>query len=515
MTRKKLSPFILAAGILSYGAASSGATLSIAQGVLRGFSAHGVDSYLGVPYAAAPVGPDRWRMPAPAPVWTGVRSATHFANSCEQDINGGFGAYTSEYMVQDGVSEDCLYLNIWRPSEASATPMPIMVWIPGGGFTSGSGSVPIYNGAPMASRGVIVVNINYRLGVFGFLAHPELTKQGEGSGNFGLADIIAALKWVKQKASALGGDSNRITVAGQSAGSMAIHDMIASPAAKDLFARAISQSGPGMGRPPVPLAEAEAVGEQLLRAAKVTSLDELRALPANQVRDAEKSLGPGLLRFAPVIDGDLIPHDPYSNKKGSYTDTPILAGMNADESFTLPPENLSALRADVKALFGGMAQEAHALYATEQSTDIRSTAREIRRDRGIASTWLWASSRARSSSQPIYLYLFAHVEPGTEEWGAFHTSEVPYALGNLNASTTRAFTDQDARVSDQLLRYWENFIKTGNPNSPELPEWKAFGTAKPTMMRLDSTPGMQPLLSSEKLSFYERVVLKGGRLSLF
>ncbi|MCA5966344.1 carboxylesterase family protein [Pseudomonas syringae pv. syringae] len=191
---------------------------------------------MGVPYAAAPVGSKRWRMPSPVPAWQGVRSATQFARSCGQDISGGFGPYASEYMVPEGVSEDCLYLNIWRPSKRSSTPLPIMVWIPGGGFTSGSGSVPIYNGAPMASRDV-VVNINYRLGVFGFLAHPELTKQGQGSGNFGFADVIAALEWVKENAAALGGDGNRITLAGQSAGSMAIHDMIASPAAKNLFAR--------------------------------------------------------------------------------------------------------------------------------------------------------------------------------------------------------------------------------------------------------------------------------------
>jgi para-nitrobenzyl esterase len=511
----KLFGFMLAAGALLYGDLSQGATIHIAQGALSGSSAHGIDSYLGVPYAAAPVGPNRWRMPLPVPAWTGVRSAIQFASSCEQDISNGFGPYTREYMVPNAVSEDCLYLNIWRPSKTSNTPLPIMVWIPGGGFTSGSGSVPVYNGTPMASKGVIVVNINYRLGVFGFLAHPELTRQGQGSGNFGFADIVAALTWVKENAAALGGDASRITVAGQSAGSMAIHDMIASPAAKNLFARAISESGPGMGQPLMPLAKAETIGKQLLKAANVVSIDELRDLPTDRIRNAEKSLGPGLLRFAPVIDGDLIPRDPYDNAKGSYSDTPILAGMNADESFSPPPKDLPALLDDVKALFGNMADAAHSFYGTRHTADITTTAREIRRDRGIASTWLWASSRAQSSGQPIYLYLFAHTEPGTAQWGAFHTSEVPYALGNLNTPTTRVFTDQDKAISEQVFGYWESFVKTGSPNTPGLPAWAAFDINKPLMMRLDSDAHMQPMLSAQKLEFYQEIISKGWQLSLF
>jgi para-nitrobenzyl esterase len=515
MIKKTLSRGVLAAGFFLHGAVSQGAIIQVAQGTLNGASGNGIDSYLGVPYAAAPTGTNRWRMPMPAPAWTGVRSATQFASSCEQDTSTGFGPYTSEYMVPGAVSEDCLYLNIWRPTHPAHTSMPIMVWIPGGGFTSGSGSVPVYNGAPMASKGVIVVNINYRLGVFGFLAHPQLSKEGPGSGNFGFADIVAAMKWVKANAAALGGDPDRITVAGQSAGSMAIHDMIASPVAKNLFARAISESGPGMGQPLMPLATAESVGEQLFKAAKVTSIDELRELPAERVRDAEKSFGPGLLRFAPVIDGVLIPQAPYNNAKGSYSDTPILAGMNANEAFSLPPADLPTLRADVKTLFGDMAGEAAALYGTDGAIDVKSKAREIRRERGIASTWWWASSRAQTSSQPIYLYLFSHVEPGTEEWGAFHTSEVPYALGNLNVPSKRVLTEEDKRLSDQMFGYWANFVKTGNPNTADRPAWAPFDLKNPSMMRLDVHSKMHPMLSREKQRFYQRVISDGGQLSLF
>jgi para-nitrobenzyl esterase len=515
MIKKSLPSLLFAAGVLLHATASQGATVHVAQGTLSGSSAEGVDNYLGVPYAAAPVGPNRWRMPLPAPAWKGVRAATQFADSCEQDITSGFGPYTSEYMVPNGVSEDCLYLNVWRPSKPAAKPLPIMVWIPGGGFTSGSGSVPVYNGAPMASKGVVVVNINYRLGAFGFLAHPALTQEGQGSGNFGFADIIAAVKWVKQNAAALGGDPDQITVAGQSAGSMAIHDMMASPAAKNLFARVISESGPGMGQPLTTLSKAETVGAQLFKAAKVQSLAELRRLPADQVRAAEKSLGPGLLRFAPVIDGGLIPHDPYSNTKGAYADTPILAGMNADESFSLPPKDLPALRADINSMFGQWSDLAYSQYAPQAGADIENTARQIRRERGLASTWLWASGRAQSSRQPIFLYQFAHVEPGTEQWGAFHTSEVPYALGNLNVPSTRAFTDEDRRISDQVFGYWESFVKTGNPNTPGLQTWSAFDVRSPAMMRLALDSRMRTVLSPAQLDFYQRVIDGGGQLSLF
>ncbi|MCH5537549.1 carboxylesterase family protein [Pseudomonas syringae pv. syringae] len=270
-----------------------------------------------------------------------------------------------------------------------------------------------------------------------------------------------------------------------------------------------------MGRPPMSLAEAETIGQQLLKAAKVSSLAELRELPADQVRKAEKSLGPGLLRFAPVIDGDLIPHDPYNNAVGSYADTPILAGMNADASFSLPPEDLPALRAELRAMYAGMTDQLDALYSTQATSDPRSTAKEIRRDRGLASTWLWVAGRAQSSRQPIYLYLFAHVEPGTEQWGAFHTSEVPYALGNLSVPTARVFSDKDKRVSDLMLGYWENFVKTGNPNKSGLPLWAEFDIDNPLMMRLDSNPRMQSMLPSHKRRFYEQFITRGGQLSLF
>lgn len=515
MIKKIFASSLVAAGLFSQTPASQAATLHVEQGVLAGTGVNGVDAYLGVPYAAPPVGPNRWRMPQPPASWSGPRAVTEFASSCQQELSDGFGPYTKEYVVPGPVSEDCLYLNIWRPSKASARPLPIVLWIPGGGFTSGSGSVPIYDGSPMAAQGVVVVNLNYRLGVFGFLAHPELTREGQGSGNFGLADIIAALKWVNTNAAALGGDRSKITIAGQSAGSMAVHDLMASPAAKNLFARAISESGPGMGRPPVALKAAESTGQQLLDAAGVSSVEQLRTLSAKQIMQAEKKLGAGLLRFAPVVDGHLLPHDPYNNAPGQYSDTPLLAGMNADESFSLPASDLPGLQADMQTLFGALAPQAQAFYATHEASDVVSLNRTIRRERGMASTLMWATRRAQSSAHPTYLYLFNHVEPGTEQWGAFHTSEVPYAFGTLERSTQRTFTDDDRAVSRQVSSYWLNFVKSGNPNGESLPEWAVFDPRSPAFMVLDVASGMQPLLSKQKIEFYKGITSKGAQLSLF
>lgn len=259
------------------------ATLKIEQGTIQGTEENNIDIYRGVPYAAPPTNDNRWRLPKPPASWKGIRPATHFANSCQQTLSKGFGPYTPEYMVDGPVSEDCLYLNIWRPAKAATKPLPIMVWIHGGGFTSGSGSTAIYDGASLAAKDIIVININYRLGVFGFLAQSDLSKEGEGSGNYGIADIIAALKWVNRNAAALGGDKSRITIAGQSAGSMSIHDLMVSPEAKSLFTRAISESGPGMGRAPVSLSSAEATGQQFMTVAGVKTLSNFAIFPPRRL----------------------------------------------------------------------------------------------------------------------------------------------------------------------------------------------------------------------------------------
>jgi len=515
MIQKSLLAPLAAAGLLACAMPSLGATLHVEQGALSGKTSDGVEAYLGVPYAAPPTGANRWKLPQAAPSWQGTRAATTFASSCQQELSTGFGPYTPEYMVPGSVSEDCLYLNVWRPSKPSKTPLPILVWIPGGGYVTGSGSVPVYDGRAMAAKGVIVVNLNYRLGVFGYLAHPQLAHEGVGAGNYGIADILAALKWVNTNAKALGGDSRRITLAGQSAGSMAIHDLIVNPGARHLFTQVISESGPGMGRPPVPLAVAETTGQQLMDATGVKTIEQLRALPADRIMAAEKSLGPGLLRFAPVVDGQLIPRNPYAGATQADIDTPMLAGMNADEAFSLPSKDLASLRSETQTFFANLAPQADALYGVREGSDYQATSRLLRRERGLASTSHWVESRARSSSQPVYLYLFNHVEPGTEEWGAFHTCEVPYAFDNLKQAPQRDFTAADHQVASKVSAYWVNFVKTGNPNAGALPDWPRFNPDAPAIMALGVIPAMQPLLTQDKMDFYHQVSAQGGQLSLF
>jgi len=281
-------------------------TIQISQGTLRGVAGDGVRAFLGIPYAAAPVGELRWRPPLPAAGWNGVRDASNPGASCMQTLTpAGRKPWTHEYLVQDAVSEDCLFLNLWTPlANKVEAAYPVLVWIHGGAFVEGSASVPIYNGAALAKHGIIVVGINYRLGAFGFLAHPELSVEGGGSsGNYALHDMLAALHWVRENIAAFGGDSAQVTIAGQSAGASAVHHLLAAPQARGLFARAIAQSGSGRGRAPIVLKDAEHMGLAFSRKAGAASLAELRALPASALLDIDVSVPEQGLRFAPILDG--------------------------------------------------------------------------------------------------------------------------------------------------------------------------------------------------------------------
>lgn len=467
--------------------AAPASKVRVTQGTVAGAISQGVESFLGIPYGASPAGINRWRAPQPAPGWKHPRAAVAFGPSCQQEISSGFGPYTQEYLVAGPVSEDCLSLNVWRPAAMLPTArLPVLVWIHGGGFASGSGAVPVYDGAGLARKGVIVITVNYRLGVFGFLAHPELTRAEGSSGNYGIQDIVLALHWVKDNVSAFGGDPARVTVAGQSAGSMAIHDLMVSPQAKGLFQQVISESGPGIGHAPSSLRAAESTGQKLVAAAHVSSVAELRRVPVAELENAVGRLRAGLFGFAPVTDGRWIPSDPYRNVPGSFIDTPILAGMNADEAFEPLSEGAAA-----------------------------AAARRTRKERGLASTEQWARARSHASQQPIYLYIFDHVEPGAEAWGTFHSSEIPYVLGTLDASKARAFTVGDRTLSAQVSSYWVNFIKTGNPNARGLPTWPHYHAADPRIMELGNATRSVPLLDAPTRRFYDTYVQQGGVLSLF
>jgi len=504
--------------------AAHGQTAKVVQGQIKGRHQGTVDVFLGVPFAAPPIGRNRWRAPQPAPSWTGLRMADKFAASCQQDVApAGFGPWTHEYVVQDAVSEDCLYLNVWTPASRAAQRLPVLFWIHGGGFSQGSGSVPIYDGAALAARGVVVVSINYRLGAFGFLAHPELTEEAGTSGNYGIQDMVAALEWVQANISAFGGDPRRVTVAGQSAGAASVHDLIACPAAKGLFSLAIAQSGSGMGLPVPTLRTAERDGEQLAIKAGAKSIAELRSLSPDAILKAVKGDSPMAgLRFAPIVDGNVLPHDPNNLQRGTASnDVAVLTGLTADEGSAMTPSygkvTNTELKQRLEKAFGAMSVEANGIYAAADDAQAGEYSKTLVRDRGIAAAYRWAIQWTANTGKPVFLYLFTHTEPGAQaaRYGAFHSAEIPYVFQTFDKSPERPFSALDRQLSVTMASYWINFVKTGNPNGAGLPEWPAFDAKSPTLMELGDKPSAQPVLTPQKRKLYDSYVASGGKLGLF
>jgi para-nitrobenzyl esterase len=431
----------------------------------------------------------------------------------------GFGPWTHEYVVQNEVSEDCLFLNVWRPLTPAGKRLPVMVWIHGGGFASGSGSVPLYDGGHLAERGIIVVTINYRLGALGFLAHPEITREAGGAppGNFGLQDQIAALRWVQRNIGAFGGDPRRVTIAGQSAGSMAVHALVASPLAHGLFRGAIAESGlplPQLDGNTLPVAEQQGIAFARDKGAR--SLADLRALPP------EKLGGGPMLRFSPIIDGKLLT-DTVSNMvaHGQFNDVPMIVGQNADENVAMSPAPPTLSEAEYQQFltshFGDMAAAFAALHPASDGSARAAAVREIHTENGLASIWQWAAARSAHARSPVFAYLFNQVEPGPEStlWRSFHSSEIPYVFSNFDKSPERGFTPADRKVALTVSGYWLQFIKTGNPNVGTSPAWPAFSPARPSMMLLGPVVAPAPLLDPARLRAYEQFLKAGGKVSLF
>jgi len=508
---------------VAYGAQAP-TVAQLAAGEVAGVEQGGVTAFLGIPFAAPPVGPDRWRAPRPAKAWQGTRAATHFAASCYQaKMPDGFGPWKHEYVVQGEVSEDCLYLNVWTPKADAKAHLPVLVWIHGGGFTQGSGSVAVYDGAALASDGIVVVTLNYRLGVFGFLAHPELTREaGKDAppGNFGLQDMIAALKWVRANIAALGGDPDQVTIDGQSAGAMAIHDLLAAPLAAGLFKRAIIESGLPNIAVPHSLAEAERSGEQFQRSRHAASLAALRALSAAEMLGPSQPGGP---RFEPIIDGALLPDAPTQiAKTGKFNDTPVMIGMVADEASGLAPGTYGITdRAGftdlVHKTYGPMAERFQHFYPAATDGERVDMSHQLLRDKGLAGIYAWGSERLARSQQPVYVYLFTHVEPGPDSarYAAFHSCEIPYAFRTLDKAPERHFTAADRSLAHRVSAYWVNFVKTGDPNGQGLASWPRFEANNPRIMKLDVEAGAQPLLPEPKLEAVRAFLAQGGNPSIF
>jgi para-nitrobenzyl esterase len=474
---------VLAGAALAARAAAP--TAVVAQGTLVGMTDDGVSGFLGVPFAAPPVGKLRWAPPTPPAAWTGVRSATAFAPACIQTLApGGHEPWTSEYMspAGPGVSEDCLYLNIWTPatragSTRPAATLPVLFWIYGGGFTEGSGAVPVYNGAHLARQGLIVVNVNYRVGALGFMAHPELTaEQGGASGNYGLQDQIAALRWVRDNIAAFGGDPTRVTIAGQSAGAMSAQALLVSPMAKGLFRAAIVQSpaAPGTNGVYAPRAATEQAAVAALARAGVHSIAEARALPADRANGSG-----GRARL--VADGRVIPE---GESHPFASNVPMMTGYTLNDLFvSRAPATAASWRAEAVARYGDRADEFLRFYPGATDAEAARSAQREAVDRAF-NLKLVAWLTARGPVPPVYAYLFTHVEPGpnSAREGAFHSSELPYEFETLDRSPGRNFTDVDRQLAAMFSGYVANFVKTGNPNGASLPPWPAMTPDNKTLM---------------------------------
>jgi len=501
------------------GAAVAADRVKIASGLIESTTEakDGVRSFKGIPYAAPPVGELRWREPQPVKNWEGVRNADQFGPRCMQRVGPG-----ADYWFRSpSMSEDCLYLNVWTPAKSDKERLPVLVYVYGGGYQNGDGSEPRYDGASMARKGIVVVTFNYRLNIFGFFSHPELSKESPRgvSGNYGLLDQAAALRWVQQNIAAFGGDPKRVTIAGESAGSISVSALMASPLSRHLIAGAIGESGALLSStmPPRPRAETEQDGVKFAATAGASSLAELRAMPAEKLLELAGK-GPGL-RFTPNVDGYFLPKTlPAIFEAGEQARVPLLAGSNSEEQSARAilgtneptPENFAAA---VRKLFGEHADEILKVYAATTPDEVLQAATDLAGDRFIAhSTWKWTELHAATGGKPVYRYYYTRVRPpfkGTpgqappaappgrgpmpQPRGAVHSAEIQYAMGNLDLDQRYAWEPADYKVSEIMQAYFANFIKTGNPNGPGLPTWPEY-SAKTNYqrLRLDVEPKAEP-----------------------
>jgi para-nitrobenzyl esterase len=475
-----------------------------ANGILESTDApkDGVRSFKGIPFGQPPVGDLRWREPQPVKNWNGVRKADQFGPRCMQRTSPG-----ADYWFRgNGMSEDCLYLNVWTPAKTGKEKLPVLVYIFGGGFQNGDGSEPRYDGENMARKGMVAVSINYRTNIFGFFVHPELSKESphHAAGNYGLLDQVAALQWVRKNIAAFGGDPGRVTIAGESAGSISVSALMASPLSRGLMAGAIGESGAMISSlPPQPLADAEQNGVKFGAAAGANTLAALRAMTAEQIQEAvTKAQG---LRFGAALDGYFLAKPLTAIfEAGEQARIPLLAGSNTQEQAARSvlgggdptPETLANA---IRKFYGDKADGILKAYAATTTDEVYEAATHLASARFIShSTWKWTELQMKTGGKPVYRYLYARPRPaylgmpgqpapaaggapngpGAQQppgpRGASHSAEIQYAMGNLDLDKRYSWEPADYEVSKVMQAYFVNFIKTGNPNGPGLPEWPAY-----------------------------------------
>jgi para-nitrobenzyl esterase len=487
---KKCYSAVLAAIVLLFTSTAFAAItdpVRVEQGLLAGTNGSSTDVrvYRGIPFAAPPVGDLRWKAPQPAAKWQGLRQAAEFSNACWQTP---YPAAAAIYQAKlPALSEDCLYLNIWTPAKSPKGKLPVMVWIHGGGFTRGYGGSRAYDGEALARKGAVIVTINYRLGIFGFFAHPALSAESghHASGNYALLDQIAALQWVQKNIAAFGGDPTRVTIFGESAGSWAVNVLMASPLARGLFQRAIGESG-GSFSPMKPLAEAEREGEKLAASLAPAPAAADKPSPQSILKKLRAKPAPELLKGSEtetaraIVDGWVLPDTVAAIfAQGKQNDVPLMVGYNADEGTTLAPQG-----ANLKALmFVGGAYQRYGLQADAflkiypAGSDEQAVSSYYSAFRDQLFGWemrSWARMATKTGHQPAYLYYFSRRPPGPQSarLRAFHASEIAYVFGTF--VWPFPWEDTDKKLSDAMTSYWVNFAATGNPNGESLVKWPAY-----------------------------------------
>lgn len=516
---KKLFPVLLSAAA----ALNAADRVTLPFGVVEGSGpqASGVREFKGVPYAEPPVGERRWAPPAPLKKRDGVIDATKFGARCMQ-----LPLFGDMNFRANGMSEDCLYLNIWTPAKSGSAKLPVLVYFFGGGFVAGDGSEPRYDGESMAKRGIVSVTVNYRLGVFGYLAHPELSKASstKTSGNYTLMDQAAAIQWVHDNIAVFGGDPKKITIAGESAGSYSVSAQMATPLARHLIAGAIGESGSLLASTStVSKADAEAAGVKFMDSLGAKTLAEMRAIPADKLLEATGK--PGVGRFPVSVDGYVFPEAPVAiYSAGKQAHVPLLAGWNSAEQGARSVLGREAptrenLAKAVEKLYPGKSAEVLKEYAAATDAEVEQVATDLASDRFIAwGTWKWIDVHGKTSGKPTYRYYYSRPRPKMRPEmgdavaglaggvirnsgqapqppakGAVHSAEIEYALGNLDGNKVYAWEQDDYKVSTTMENYFENFIKTGNPNGKGLEKWPVANQGSTVnLMRIDVTTKAEP-----------------------
>lgn len=515
-------------------------TVKTINGTLKGTDESGIAVFRGVPYAAPPVGNLRWREPQPVKNWSGVREADKFGPRAMQ-----LNVFGDMDFRSNGMSEDCLYLNVWTPAKTGKEKLPVLVYFYGGGYIAGDGSEPRYDGESMSRRGIVAITVNYRLGVFGFFSYPGLTKESphHASGNYGLLDQAAALKWVQQNIAAFGGDPKKITIAGESAGSFSVSALMASPLSKNIIAGAIGESGSLLGlSPTTTLQNAEKAGADFANKIDKKSLADLRAMPADELLNSTKNMGYGT--FPVDVDGYFFPKSPLDiYQKGEQAHVPLLVGWNSAEmNYRMILGNeaptLENYTKAIQKLYGENAKEALKVYHADNDAEVMQAATALASDRFIAfSTWKWSDVQSKTGVKPVYRYFFARPRPAMRSemgnavanlaggitkdtsgakapamppaTGAVHSAEIEYAMGNLPTNRVYDWQPDDYQVSTIMQNFFANFIKTGNPNGLGVPAWPAVNNSKAVeVMHINVNTGAEAEQHHDRYLFMDKLVKK-------